>query len=79
MVTRMKNANVEDSNAENAVVKELAAIKTLLVLLLTKSGASQAEIAKALDITQGTVSKQFRFGNVRPLTASISEGAKGKR
>ena len=68
----MKNAKVGDSNAENVVVKGLAAIKTLLVLLLMKSGASQAEIAKALDITQGTVSKQFRFGNVRALTASLS-------
>ena len=74
----MKNAKVEDIKAEDVVGKELAAIKALLVLLLMKSGSSQAEIAKALNITQGTVSKQFRFGNVRPLTANLSESAKEK-
>ena len=74
----MKNAKVEDINAEDVLSKELAAIKALLVLLLMKSGSSQAEIAKALNITQGTVSKQFRFGSVRPLTANLSESAKEK-
>lgn len=34
-------------------------IKRLLIILLIKNGATQAEVAKALGVTQGTVSKLF--------------------
>lgn len=44
------------------VVAELTAIKRLLVSLLMRSGASQDDVAKALGITQGTVSKMFSNG-----------------
>jgi hypothetical protein len=53
---------------------ELRDIKALLVLLLMKSGASQTEIAKALGTTQATVSRQFRLGTVKPLSAHTIGG-----
>ena len=48
------------------VVAELTAIKRLLVSLLMRSGASQGDVAKALGITQGTVSKMFSNGKAAP-------------
>jgi DNA-binding NarL/FixJ family response regulator len=72
----MKNASglIADNgsvDAINAVAKELDAIKGLLVLLLMKGGAKQTEIAKALGTSQATVSKQFRLGDVDPITVVV--------
>jgi len=47
------------------VLKELDAIKRLLTLLLIKAGSSQGEIAMALNIAQGTVSKMFSARKVK--------------
>jgi len=41
------------------IISELAEIKRLLMLGLLKTGATQDDIAKALGVTQGTVSKMF--------------------
>lgn len=66
----MKKANSgQKADAQATPATELRDIKALLVLLLLKSGASQTEIAAALGINQGTVSRQFKFGAVKPLTA----------
>jgi len=46
--------------------------------LLMKSGASQTEIARALGTTQATVSRQFRFGTVRPLSAETISADDGR-
>ena len=46
------------------VLKELDSIKRLFVLLLMKGGASGREIAKALNVHESTVSRQFRLGEV---------------
>ena len=76
----MKKTNkTEDDGRQDQTAAELRDIKALFVLLLLKSGASQTEIAKALGTTQATVSRQFRVGNVRPLSAqTISlEGRNG--
>ena len=78
----MKNAtNNQDAAQEGpasvelrGVSGELRDIKALLVLLLMKSGASQTEIAKALGTTQATVSRQFRLGPVKPLSAHTIGG-----
>lgn len=43
----------------NELVAIAEDIKRLLIALLIKSGATQAEVAKALGVTQGTVSKIF--------------------
>jgi len=53
---------------------ELVQIKRLLVLMLTKYGASQKEIAEALGVNQATVSRNYR-GTAKPFRVSvISEG-----
>ena len=66
----MKKVNKnQDNDQQNTTLAELRDIKALLILLLLKSGASQTEIAKALGTTQATVSRQFRLGTVKPLSA----------
>jgi IS30 family transposase len=64
-----KPINNQDDAPTGPASGELRDIKALLVLLLMKSGASQTEIAKALGTTQATVSRQFRLGTVKPLSA----------
>lgn len=55
----------ESVGSDNSdIVAELVSIKRLLVLQLLKSGASQAEIAAALDISQPSVSRMFPKGVV---------------
>jgi predicted transcriptional regulator len=44
------------------VVKELIAIKKLLVYALLKNGLSQAAVATALDTDQSSVSRMFGEG-----------------
>ena len=41
------------------VLRELEDIKRLLVLSLLRSGASQAEVARALGVNQSSVSRMF--------------------
>jgi DNA-binding NarL/FixJ family response regulator len=67
----MKNAQ-EDQAAAAGGVEELKDIKSLLVLLLLKGGATQGEIAKALKTHQSTVSRQFAFGSPKPLEAEVA-------
>lgn len=52
---------------QDPIVAELEAIKRLLVLYLLKAGTPQGEIAKALKASQGSISKSYRFGKVKPL------------
>ena len=54
------------ANADDSIVSELKDVKRLLVLLLLKLGASQGEIAKALGVTQPSVSRMIP-GKVQPL------------
>lgn len=61
------NGRVETEEELDPVVAELRDVKRLLVLLLMKAGAAQSEIAAALDITQPTVSKNYRFGDTAPI------------
>ena len=74
----MKKAITNQDDAQTGLASgELRDIKALLVLLLMKTGASQTEIAKALGTTQATVSRQFRLGTVKPLSAHTI-GGEGK-
>ena len=50
------------SETASAELEELVAIKRLLVLGLLKLGATQNEVAAAMGVTQGTVSKMFPGG-----------------
>jgi len=51
----------EDSEAIG-VLRELEDIKRLLLLALLKSGVSQADIAKALGVSQPSISRMFPTG-----------------
>ena len=51
-------------------VKELDAIKRLLILMLIKAGASQGEIAMALHTDQANVSRMFPARNVKRFEPS---------
>jgi hypothetical protein len=50
---------------QDPTIKELDAIKRLLMLLLLKAGASQGEIAKALGMDQGNFSRAYPTGKVK--------------
>lgn len=65
-----RNGKTEQGSepAEDPVAQDLEAIKGLLVLLLMKCGAKQSEIAKAIGMSQATVSKRFGLGKARPIT-----------
>lgn len=50
---------LENDSGEVDVASELMDIKRLLVLLLLKAGATQTELAKALNMGQATISRQY--------------------
>jgi uncharacterized membrane protein len=64
----MKRKNAQEGDPQSAIVDELKDIKGLLVLLLLKGGATQGEIAKALNSSQPTVSRLYPFGDVEPIS-----------
>ncbi|MBI3743383.1 MAG: winged helix-turn-helix transcriptional regulator [Chloroflexi bacterium] len=52
-------ATTEDASEESGILQELEDIKRLLILTLLREGASQAEIAKALGVSQPSISRMF--------------------
>lgn len=54
---------------QDSTLKELDAIKRLLILALTKAGASQGEIAMALHTDQANVSRMFPARKVKRFGA----------
>lgn len=50
------------SESEEAILQELSAIKRLLVFALLREGATQAQVAAALNISRSQVSKMFPGG-----------------
>jgi transcriptional regulator len=50
---------------QDPILKELDAIKRLLILMLIKAGASQGEIAMALHTDQANVSRMFPARKVK--------------
>ena len=57
------------TNAVNPTIKELDAIKRLLILFLIKAGASQGEIAMALHSDQANISRMFPARRVKRFAA----------
>ena len=55
---------------QDPTLKELDAIKRLLILMLIKSGASQGEIAMALHTDQANVSRMFPARKVKRFEES---------
>ena len=62
---------LENDSREDDLASELRDIKRLLVLLLLKAGATQTELAKALNIGQATISRQYGMGRVKGLTVEL--------
>jgi Trp operon repressor len=62
---------LENDSREDDLASELMDIKRLLVLLLLKAGATQTELAKALNIGQATISRQYGVGKVKGLTVEL--------
>lgn len=55
---------------QDPTLKELDAIKRLLILMLIKAGASQGEIAMALHTDQANVSRMFPARKVKRFQVS---------
>ena len=55
--------------AQDPVIKELDAVKRLLILFLIKAGTSQGEIAMALHTDQANVSRMFPARKVGRFSA----------
>lgn len=53
-----------------ALIESVEQIKRLLILGLSRNGASQAEIAKSLGVSQSSVSRLSPFGIGRKSTKS---------
>lgn len=53
----MTNGSAAASNAE--LLKELQDIKRILVIALIRTGASQEEVASALNVNQSSISRMF--------------------
>lgn len=58
-----------NKQVQDPVVRQLDGIKRLLVLLLIKSGASQKEIALALDMDQADISRMFPSRKIKKFGA----------
>jgi predicted XRE-type DNA-binding protein len=51
-----------NDKARDALAREVEGVKRLLILMLLRGGASQAEIARALGVTQPSISRMFPSG-----------------
>ena len=60
---------IKSNQIKDPTLKELDAIKRLLILLLIKAGASQGEIAMALHTDQANVSRMFPARKVKRFEA----------
>ncbi len=50
---------------QDPIIRDLDAIKRLLILLLLKAGASHTEIAKAVGMDKGNFSRTYQIGRVK--------------
>jgi predicted transcriptional regulator len=55
-------ATKEIGEKDSLVINELQDIKRLLVAILIRSGASQGEVALALNVNQSSISRMFPKG-----------------
>lgn len=54
---------------DQQILKELVAIKKLLILALAKSGMTQSQIASALDVDRTNVSRMFPKGTLASVSS----------
>lgn len=64
-------AKKKRKKTEDPIEQELGAIKTLLILLLMKVGTKQADIAKALKIDAGGLSRMMPAKDFKPFKWSV--------
>jgi len=85
MTQQRGHPSSSETSIASPLWKELDAIKRLLVLQLTRDGASQQQIAKALGVSQSSVSRMFsgtsaelprptRSSALQPNTRKTTEG-----
>jgi hypothetical protein len=59
----------KNSQKQDSTLKELGDIKRLLILLLLKDGASQGDVARALQMDQGNFSRMFPARKLKSVKA----------
>jgi DNA-directed RNA polymerase specialized sigma subunit len=74
IMQKKSNKKESDEDPQKTVLQAVNDIKRLLVLVLLKNGATQTEIAKTLETTQATVSRQFRIGDVKRTMVEVDGG-----
>jgi len=62
---------MEKSQSLNDVVAELAGIKRLLAFKFLKEGMSQEDVARALGMSQSSVSRMFPSGNGKRARSTV--------
>lgn len=67
-MAKRKKAN---SKSNDPVERELVAIKRLLVALLYKLGSQQTEVASALDMDQGDVSRMLQARKIKCIVNNL--------
>jgi DNA-binding MarR family transcriptional regulator len=65
----------DKKSTQDPTLKEIEAIKRLFILFLIKGGASQGEIATALNMDQGNLSRMFPARKFKPFPT----GEKGQK
>ena len=61
---------------DDPTLRELDAIKRLLILRLLKTGTPQSEIALALDMDQGDLSRMIPARKFKPFSSAQSKRSK---
>ncbi len=62
--------SIKSKEKKDIYLKELEDLKRLLILHLLKQGASQTEVALALNVNKSTVSRMFPYGKIKKFTES---------
>lgn len=55
------------------IVRELDDIKRLLIVFLLKAGTTQSEIAKALEMDQGNLSRVIKVRDFKSFPSAVSK------
>lgn len=62
------------NDINESLLRELAAIKQLLIIALLRDGVQQTHIAKALGISDSTMSRAFPKGLLKTLKSTVDNG-----
>lgn len=62
------------NDINESLLRELTAIKQLLIIALLRDGVQQTHIAKALGISDSTMSRAFPKGLLKTLKSTVDNG-----